>query len=96
MMKLTQEFKDDFKSFLIKLFIIVWCSSLCISIGGLFLQLQSDLNFYKLFVMLMFGFFIIIMISLFGSFTILIITGTIDSLEQFKKYAFAKEINDKI
>ena len=95
-MKLTQEFKDDFKSFLSKLFIIVWCSSLCISIGGLLLQVQSDLNSYKLFVMLMFGFFIIIMITLFGLFTILIITGTIDSIEQFKKYAFTKENNDKI
>ena len=95
-MKLTQEFKNDFLSFLIKLFIIFWCSSLSISIGGLFLQLQSDLNSYKLFVMLMFGFFIIIMITLFGSFAILIIIGAIDSLKQFKKYAFTKETNDKI
>ena len=90
-MKLTQEFKDDFSSFLIKLFIVVWCSSLCISIGGLFLQVQSDLNSYKLFAMLMFGFFIIIMISLFGLFTILIITGTTDSLlNNLKKIRFHK------
>lgn len=95
-MKLTQEFKDDFSSFLIKLFIIVWCSSLCISIGGLFLQLQSDLNFYKLFAMLIIGFAIIIVFALVISLIASFILGSIDSFKQFKKYAFTKEINDKI
>lgn len=89
-MKLTQEFKDDFKSFLIKLFIIVWCSSLCISIGGLFLQLQSDLNFYKLFVMLMIGFAVILVLALVILLIALFILGSIDSFKQFKKYAFHK------
>ena len=89
-MKLTQEFKDDFSSFLIKLFIIIWCSSLSISIGGLLLQLQSDLNFYKLFVMLMFGFAVIIVFALVISLITLFILGSIDSFKQFKKYAFHK------
>lgn len=90
-MKLTQEFKNDFSSFLIKLFIIAWCSSLCISIGGLFLQLQSDLNSYKLFVMLMFGFAIIIVFALVISLIASFILGSINSFKQFKKYAFTKE-----
>jgi len=89
-MKLTQEFKNDFKSFLIKLFIIVWCSSLSISIGGLFLQLQSDLNFYKLFAMLIIGFAIIIVFALVISLIASFILGSIDSFKQFKKYAFHK------
>lgn len=90
-MKLTQEFKDDFKSFLSKLFIIIWCSSLCISIGGLSIQLYSDFNFYKLFLMLMIGFAVIITLALIVSLIILFIIGSIDSYQQFKKYAFEKE-----
>ena len=89
-MKLTQEFKDDFSSFLIKLFIVIWCSSLSFSIDGLLLKLQSDLNFYKLFVMLMFGFAVIIVFALVISLIALSILGSIDSIKQFKKYAFHK------
>ena len=90
-MKLTQEFKDDFKSFLLKLFIVIWCSSLCISIGGLSMQLYSDFNFYKLFSMLMIGCAVILVIALVISIIILFILGSIDSYQQFKKYAFEKE-----
>ena len=90
-MKLAQEFKDDFKEFLSKLFIIIWCSSLCISIGGLSMQLYSDFNFYKLFSMLMIGCAVIITLTLIVSLIILFILGSIDSYQQFKKYAFEKE-----
>lgn len=90
-MKLTQEFKDDFKSFLLKLFIIIWCLSLCISVGGLSMQLSSDFNFYKLFSMLMIGCAVIVTLALIVSLIILFILGSIDSYQQFKKYAFEKE-----
>ena len=90
-MKLTQEFKDDFKSFLLKLFIIIWCLSLCISVGGLSMQLSSDFNFYKLFSMLMIGCAVIITLALIVSLIILFILGSIDSFNKFKKYAFKKE-----
>lgn len=90
-MKLTQEFKNDFSSFLLKLFIIVWCSSLCVSIGGLSIQLYSDFNFYKLFLMLMIGFAVTIVIILIISLVMIFVLKTIDSYKQFKKYAFEKE-----
>ena len=90
-MKLTQEFKDDFKSFLLKLLIIIWCLSLCISVGGLSMQLSSDFNFYKLFSMLMIGCAVIITFALIASLIILFVLGSIDSYKQFKKYAFEKE-----
>ena len=90
-MKLTQEFKDDYKSFLLKLFIIIWCLSLCISVGGLSMQLSSDFNFYKLFSMLMIGCAVIITFALIASLIILFVLGSIDSYKQFKKYAFEKE-----
>ena len=90
-MKLTQEFKDDFKSFLLKLLIIIWCLSLCISVGGLSMQLSSDFNFYKLFSMLMIGCAAIITFALIASLIILFVLGSIDSYKQFKKYAFEKE-----
>ena len=90
-MKLTQEFKDDFKSSLLKLFIVIWCSSVCISVGGLSMQLYLDFNFYKLFSMLMIGFAVIITLTLIISLIILFILVSIDTFKQFKKYAFEKE-----
>ena len=90
-MKLTQEFKNDFSSFMLRLFIVIWCSSLFISIGGLSMQLSSDFNFYKLFSMLMIGCAVIITFALIASLIILFVLGSIDSYKQFKKYAFEKE-----
>ena len=90
-MKLTQEFKDDLKSSLIKLFIVIWCSSVCISVGGLSMQLSSDFNFYKLFSMLVIGCAVIITLALIVSLIILFILGSIDSFNELKKYAFKKE-----
>ena len=95
-MKLTQEFKNDFSSFMLRLFIVIWCSSLFISIGGLSMQLSSDFNFYKLFSMLMIGCAATITFALIASLIILFVLGSIDSYKQFKKYAFEKENNDKI
>ena len=95
-MKLTQEFKNDFSSFMLRLFIVIWCSSLFISIGGLSMQLSSDFNFYKLFSMLMIGTAVTLVLALIISLIILFVLGSIDSFKQFKKYAFEKENNDKI
>ena len=95
-MKLTQEFKNDFSSFMLRLFIVIWCSSLFISIGGLSMQLSSDFNFYKLFSMLMIGTEVTLVLALIISLIILFVLGSIDSFKQFKKYAFEKENNDKI
>ena len=90
-MKLTQKFKSDFSSFLLRLFILAWCSSLCISIGGLSMQLYSDFNFYKLFSMLMIGFAVIIVFALVISLISSFIVESIDTYTKFKKYAFEKD-----
>lgn len=95
-MKLTQEFKSDFSSFLLKIFIIVWCSSLCISIGGLSMQLYTDFNTYIIFSMLMIGCAVIIMFGLVILLISMFIIESIDTYTKFKKYAFEKEDNDKI
>lgn len=89
-MKLTQQFKNDFESFLMKLFIIIWFSSICISIGGISLKLYYDFNFYKLFVMMMIGFAITIVALLIISIILIIVIGAINSFKQFIKYAFEK------
>lgn len=89
-MKLTQQFKNDFESFLMKLFIIIWFSSICISIGGISLKLYYDFNFYKLFVMMMIGFAITIVALLIITIILTIVIGSIDSFKQFIKYAFEK------
>ena len=90
-MKLTQEFKNDFSQFLLKLFIVIWCASIYISIGGLSIQLYSDFNIYNLFVMLVIGFTVTIVLALVISLIMIFILKSIDSYQKFKKYAFEKE-----
>lgn len=55
------------------------------------MQVYSDFNFYKLFSMLMIGCAVIITLAVIVSLIILFILGSIDTFEQFKKYAFKKE-----